>query len=506
MSAGLADESAARLAARIRLRQVSPVEVVAAHVRRIEDLNPRLHAFVALALERALAEARAAERAVMRRAPLGRRGKPPDPDWPPLLGVPISIKDVLDVAGLPAVAGTRLRAGHVPATDAPVVVRLRRAGAILLGKTNVPECALDWRTDNPLFGETVNPWDPERTPGGSSGGEAAAIAARCSAAGVGSDLGGSIRVPAHFCGIAGLKPTPGRVPASGHFPPVAGPLTHGLAIGPLARRVEDLALMLEVMTGFDPADPGSVPVRRRRAAAGRGAGPPGGRPGAGARFERLRAAFYVADGVAPVTPATREAVEGAARALQERGLEVAEGRPPGIGEACDLWTAWIGRGGVGPVVALYEGREALMGPLIRALRARLQSRPMSVDDFLRAWYGRDRLRAAVLEWMKRFPVLLAPVAALPAFRRDHRGPFQVEGWTVEYQRAFSYSQAFNLLGFPAAVVPIGRSPEGLPIGVQVVGRPFRDGTVLRVAALLEEAAGPWRAPQDPAGEAAPGGG
>jgi Asp-tRNA(Asn)/Glu-tRNA(Gln) amidotransferase A subunit family amidase len=494
MGDGLAAESAARLAARIRLRQVSPVEVLETHARRIEDRNPRLNAFVALDLERALVEARAAEREVMRAAAPGRRGRPPDPGPRPLLGVPISIKDALEVAALPAVAGTRLRAGHVPAADAPVVARLRRAGAIVLGKTNVPECALDWRTDNPVFGETVNPWDPDRTPGGSSGGEAAAIAASCSAAGVGSDLGGSIRVPAHFCGIAGLKPTPGRVAATGHFPPVAGPLAQGLAIGPLARRVEDLALLLEVMTGFDPADPGSVPVRRRRPGAGR-------RRPAG----RLRAAYYTADGVAPVTPATRAAVEAAAQALRERGVEAEERRPPGIEEACDLWTAWIGRGGVGPVVSLYDGHEDLMGPLIRALRAQVQARPVSVDDFLRAWYGRDRLRASVLRWMAEFPVLLTPVAALPAFRRDHRGPFQVEGWTVEYQRAFSYSQAFNLLGFPAAAVPFGRSPEGLPIGVQVVGRPFKDGTVLRIAALLEEAAGPWRAPRPPAG-AAPGAG
>lgn len=463
-----------------------------AHLRRIEAVDPSIKAFVALAADRALAEAREAERLLMRAA--RRAGSRDQPG--PLLGVPISIKDAIEAADLPAVAGTRLRERHVPERDAPVVARLRRAGAIVLGKTNVPECALDWRTENPLFGRTSNPWDLERTPGGSSGGEAAAIAAGCSAAGIGSDLGGSIRVPAHFCGITGLKPTPGRVPATGHFPPALGPLAHGLTIGPLARHVEDLALLFSVMAGFDPTDPASMPLSGRPLATG----PPP--PGTKTRRARpMRAAFYTDDGVAPVTAATRAAVERAARALEGSGVEVVETRPPGIEAAHELWAAWLARGGVQPVIALYDGREDLMGPLIRALRAQGQARPMSLEQYLTAWGERDRLRASIVAWMAEFPILLAPAASLPAFRHDHHGPFQVEGWTVDYVKAFSYSQAFNLLGLPAAVVPCGQTLEGLPIGVQVVGRPFRERRVLEAVAAIEARVGPvtnWRPPAAPA--------
>jgi Asp-tRNA(Asn)/Glu-tRNA(Gln) amidotransferase A subunit family amidase len=346
----------------------------------------------------------------------------------------------------------------------------------------MPDFGLRVHTSSTLRGLTRNPWHPAHTAGGSSGGEAAAIAAGCSPAGIGSDLGGSIRVPAHFCGVAGLTPTPGRVPAGGHFPPAHGVLGRGMAIGPLARDVADLALLYASLIGFDPADPASIPSAR---------GPGGGKPAGGpprSRRRPPRVAFYSDDGVAPVTAATREAVEGAARALAERGFEVVAARPPGLERAHDLWRSWLARGSVMPVIALYGGREHLMGPLLRALQAQAQSQPMTLDAFLGAWHERDRLRAGIAVWMRAHPILLAPVASLPAFRHEQRGPFDVEGWTVDYARAFSCAQAFNLLGLPAAAVPWGRSPEGLPIGVQVAGRPFREWQVLETAALLEEAA------------------
>ena len=247
-------QSAVKLAAMVRAKEVSPVEVVEAHIRRIEEVNPRLNAFVTTTFDRAREAAARAERQVMSGDPLGL-----------LHGVPVSIKDTIDTAGVRTVAGTRLRETFVPEADAAVVAKLQREGAIILGKTNVPELAMDYRSVNPVFGCTNNPWNLECVPGGSSGGEAAAIAAGCSAAGMGSDLGGSIRVPSHFCGTVGLKPTPGRIPGSGHFPPNLGPFAVGASLGPIARRVEDLALMLKALAGFDPSDTVSVPLPISRA-------------------------------------------------------------------------------------------------------------------------------------------------------------------------------------------------------------------------------------------------
>ncbi len=460
-------QSAVKLAELIRSKKISPVELLDAHIRRIEEVNPKINAFVTATLERARDQARAAEQSIARGEPTGA-----------LHGVPVSIKDTIETAGIRTVAGTRLRESFVPETDAPVVARLKRAGAIILGKTNVPECALDYRSENPVFGRTSNPWDLERVPGGSSGGEAAAIATGCSAAGVGSDLGGSIRVPSHFCGIAGLKPTPGRIPGSGHFPPGLGPFSLGASLGPMARRVEDLTLLLRVLAGFDPADPASVPLPARdpREIEPRG----------------LRVMWYADDGIAPVTEATRRTIERAARALAERGLEVVERRPAGLEHSFELWYAWLGESGIPGVLALYEGKEEMMGPLIRGLKALL--RPLTMERFLSAWFGRDLLRGSVLREMMDHPIILAPVAAIPAFRHDHHGSFEIDGRQVEYLRAFSYAQAYNLLGLPSVVVCCGRSPEGLPLGVQIVARPFEEETALAAAALLEEALGGYERP------------
>ena len=232
--------SAGSMADQIRRRKISPVELLEAHLKQIEKLNLKLNAFVQLDAERSLRAARDAETIVLQEKELG-----------PLHGVPISIKSSFEVAGLRCESGTRLRAGFVAAQDAPLVARLRAAGAVVLGVTNTPELLMAWETDNLLYGRTNNPWDLERTPGGSSGGEAAAIASGMSAGGVGSDGGGSIRVPAHFSGICGLKPTPGRIPATGHFPVSAGPFALIGVVGPMARTVADLKVLFEVMQGPD---------------------------------------------------------------------------------------------------------------------------------------------------------------------------------------------------------------------------------------------------------------
>src|SRR2546421_1801158 len=234
--------SATKLAAMIRARAVSPVEVVEAQLRRIERINPKLNAIVTLA-PNAVERAREAEAAIMRGDEVGL-----------LHGVPFTVKDTIETKGLRTTSGSLLRASHIPDKDAPAVASMKSAGAILLGKTNVPEMAIPYECENPVFGRTNNPHDLSKTSGGSSGGEAAAISACLSPVGLGSDLSGSIRVPTHFCGIVGLKPARWRVSSAGHFPPIVGTLSDGAVIGPMARYVEDLSLLLSILTKADLAN------------------------------------------------------------------------------------------------------------------------------------------------------------------------------------------------------------------------------------------------------------
>src|SRR5881392_3996438 len=240
---------AVQMAEQIRHRKISPVELVEAHLRKIKKLNPVLNAFVQVDAEGAFRQAREAEVAVRRGAKLGA-----------LHGVPVSIKISIEVAGFRCEAGTKLRQGTVATQDAPLVSRLRATGAIVLGVTNTPELLMAWETDNLLYGRTNNPWDLSRTAGGSSGGEAAAIASGLSAGGVGSDGGGSIREPAHFTGICGLKPTPGRIPSTGHFPKSGGPFALLGVVGPMSRSISDLKVLFEVMQGPDAGDPSAARV------------------------------------------------------------------------------------------------------------------------------------------------------------------------------------------------------------------------------------------------------
>src|SRR5450631_1849813 len=289
--------SASEIAVQIRRKEISPVEVAQTHLDRIERLNPKLNAFVDYKPEAVLAQAREAEKAILRGDDLG-----------PLHGVPVSIKSSIDVAGHLCEAGTRLRAGHIAAKDAPLVARLRAAGAVILGVTNTPELLMAWETDNLLYGRTNNPWDLTRTAGGSSGGEAAAIAAGLSAGGVGSDGGGSIREPAHFCGICGLKPTPGRIPLSGHYPKAGGPFALIGVVGPMARTIEDVRVLFEVMAGWDDGDPGSAPVAVREVRE--------------ATLRGVRIGFFEDDARTPVTEETRSAVGRAASLLSGAGFRV----------------------------------------------------------------------------------------------------------------------------------------------------------------------------------------
>jgi Asp-tRNA(Asn)/Glu-tRNA(Gln) amidotransferase A subunit family amidase len=457
-----------QIAERIRDREFSVRETVEAHCRLIRRLNPKLNAFVSIDEGRAMQQATIADEALAARKPIG-----------PLHGLPITIKSSIDVAGLVCEAGTSLRRGHTATTDAPLVTRLRAAGAIVLGNTTVPEFLMAWETRNALYGTTNSPWDPERTPGGSSGGEAAAIASCCSTGGIGSDGGGSIRVPAHFSGICGLKPTPGRIPATGHFPSSVGPFALLGVVGPMARTVRDLQLLFNVVAGPDNGDPNAAPVPLRQVDP--------------KKLRELRIGFFEDDGSTPVTPETRSAIQRAVQSLRDDGFTVEPFRPEGLQEALRLWRILFVDGVSMLLRQGYKDHEDQMYSIVReVLQLAAADPPLTTERLIETLFGRDVVRSAFLDQMDRYPILLCPVSAGPAFRHGERS-WTIEGKTVEYLNSFSYSQCFNLLGNPAAAVPIGSSPEGLPIGVQIVGRPWEEEHVLAVAERVERAGG-WKAP------------
>jgi Asp-tRNA(Asn)/Glu-tRNA(Gln) amidotransferase A subunit family amidase len=470
--------SANEIAAQIRRKERSPVEVARVHLDRIERLNPELNAFVDHQPESVLAQAREAEKAIRRGDRLG-----------PLHGVPLSIKSSIDVTGHRCEGGTRLRAGRIAIGDAPLVARLRNAGAVILGVTNAPELLMAWETDNLLYGRTNNPWDLTRTAGGSSGGESAAIAAGLSSGGVGSDGGGSIREPAHFCGICGLKPTPGRIPSTGHYPKPGGPFALIGVVGPMARTIEDLQTLFEVMAGYDDGDPSAAPVRVSTDAHGLD----------DATIRALKVGFFEDDGRTPVTQETRLAVQRAAALLSRSGFQVEPFRPDGLEEARQRWWEFFGTAGgmiLEPMIleSTPRGHEPELSPILREFLAWTKAEPTHTgESLLAAWLGRDAVREKILLQMRKYPLLLCPTAAIPAFRHGER-EWQVEGTIVKYLDAWSYCEWFNLLGFPAVVVPMGCSDEGLPIGIQIVGRPWQEELVLAVAAKLEQERGRWQSP------------
>lgn len=417
--------SATELAARLRRCDVSAVDIVTAHLERIALVNPRLNAVVQLDAEDALRHARAADAALARGDGVG-----------PLHGVPFTVKDVVETAGVIAAAGLPERAVRVPAEDAVVVARMRAAGAILLGKTNCPPGGGGGDTDNPVYGRTNNPYDVTRTPGGSSGGEAAIIAAGGSPMGLGSDSGGSIRVPAHFCGVAGLKPTSGRVPNTGVFNHPGGLSDPRTQIGPLARSVEDLALVFGVIAGPDGRDSGVVPlpVTDYRAV----------------RVSGLRVACYADDGVAPPTAETSAATLMAAQVLAEFGARVTEICPP----------IAVSRG----ITERYWSMSALTGA--------------EVEVLFSDW---DAFRTAMLVFMADYDAIVCPVDAHPAPRHGDPDPLR-----------FNYTLPYSLTGWPVVVVRVGSSPEGLPIGVQIIAHPWREDVALAVARRLECVLGGWQ--------------
>jgi aspartyl-tRNA(Asn)/glutamyl-tRNA(Gln) amidotransferase subunit A len=460
---------ATELAALIRRRKVSPVEAIDAVLDRIERLNPGLNAYVTVTGDEARRAARAAERAVTRKgARLG-----------PLHGVPFSVKDLVITKGVRTTFGTPLYRDNVPSEDAPMVERLRAAGAIMVGKTNTPTFGWIGVTHNLLFGPTRNPWNPERTPGGSSGGASAAVAAALAPLAIGTDGGGSIRIPASCAGIFGLKPSFGRIPV---YPASAAwSLSH---IGPMTRTVADAALMLQVSAGPDERDPNSLPAARVdyvRALAG--------------GVKGLRIAYASDLGFAEaVDPEVAASCARASRAFRELGARVETVRP-GWPSCRDAWYG-IFCGGIGARLAPYrERRDEIEPGLLRIIEEMLSGSP---TRYVEAWFERLAWWQHPRAFFERYDLLLTPTIACAPFALGLDNAVEIAGTPVRPYSWIPFTWPFNLTGQPAASVPCGFTKDGLPIGLQIVGRRFDDATVLRAAAAFERAR-PWAHRRPPAG-------
>ena len=477
--------TASQLAHSIRSREVSSVEVIEAHLDRIRKHNSPLNAIATLNEEQARERAREADAALA-------RGE----IWGPLHGVPVTIKDSFETEALTTTSSYKPLAHYRPRQDATVVARVRAAGAILLAKTNLPELALDIQSASPIFGRANNPWDLERTPGGSTGGGAAAVAAGLSPLEIGSDIGGSIRIPSHFCGLFGFKPTEHRVPQSGHIPGLPGdPKTvrHMAVFGPLARSVEDLKLCLSVIYGPDGRDWEVPPVPLEE-------GPD--RP-----LEEAAFAWTDDFGGVPVTADTRSALEKVAQTLSVRGCRVERLNPPGF----DFAAAWRA---FGEIVGTETGANlpfplrvigALTGPILSRkdplFCAMMRGFRLDMRRYMKALTLRDSLIGALERFLGDRDAWICPVSATPAFKHKRPAarlpgqPIEVDGLKIPYWVAgVSYTSVFNLTGNPVVVLPVARSGEGLPIGVQVVGRRWQDMRLLALAQRVADVTGPFQPP------------
>jgi len=446
----------------IRDGQVSSAELVNAHLERIEQINPSLNAAIEVLVESARKTAGSVDRQRTQGAQLG-----------PLAGVPFSIKDSIEVAGTVCTAGTLgLQSAPASARDATLVARLRAAGAIPIAKTNLPDLLFAFESDNLIHGRTNNPYHLARTSGGSSGGEAALIAACGSPFGLGSDAAGSVRLPAHFCGIASIKPTSGRLPRTGHVPPAGGWIETLWQIGPMARRVEDLCAIIPLLAYPDGLDFTVI-------------GMPNGSPEA-VRMGDLRIAFFTDNGIVPADPETRMVVQRAAAAIANEVRTMDERRPPGIEESYEHEMRLIGPDGGDALCAYLQFiGSTRTHRLLNGWIEKLETYRTDLAGFAQYWADLDRFRARMLAFLQDYDAILSPVcahAALPHGTSIDEGTFH----------GFSYTMTHNLTGWPAAVVRCGQTGEGLPIGVQVAAHPWREDVALRIAGRLEDLCGGWR--------------
>ena len=456
--------SAKSMAQAVRDKEVSAVELVDVHLARINEVNPALNAVVQLAAERARAEASEADAALARGESVGA-----------LHGVPFTLKDSIDTEGVITTGGTLGRSEYVPDTDATVTARLRAAGGILLGKTNTPELTYAGETDNLVYGRTNNPFDVSRAPGGSSGGAGAIVCCGGAAFDIGSDTGGSVRGPAHYCGITGIKPNSGRVPRTGHIVPHSfGAVDSLTQNGPMARYVEDLALILPIISGPDWNDPAIVPV-------------PIGDP-ADVDIGGLRVCFYTDNGLRTPTAEIVAAVRAAAAALSDTGATVEEDLPSAIPdnpEISNMLSRGNGQAGARRLLAKYGTTET--HEWMTRLLEKASENVVPVGEYTAVLEQVDAYRSAMLGFMERYDVIVCPVSAFAALPHG-------ESMTDENRTGIGYTATYNITGWPSTVVRGGTSPDGLPIGVQVVARPWREDVSLAVAQYLEGVLGGWQKP------------
>jgi len=476
-------DTAITLLARLARREIGSRELLEHLVARIERLDGRTRAVVSLDLERARARADEADRALAR----GER-------WGPLHGLPMTIKDSIETAGLRTTSGSKVFELHVPGRDAVAVQRLKAAGAIVFGKTNLPTFAMDTQSYNPLFGTTNNPWDLSRTAGGSSGGAAAALAAGFTPLELGSDIGGSIRNPAHFCGVFGHKPSWGIVPQRGHVPGPPGTLSEAdiAVVGPMARSAADLALMLDVIAGPDEPDAVAwqlaLPPPRRRA------------------LHEFRVVAWFDEPAMPIDDELRAVYASLVTRLRERGVAVDESRRPRLDPAKALATYWqllFAATSAGPPREVFDGLVQAAATLdaaddsANARLARLATQRHR--QWLAANEARLKLREAWRAFFGEADVLLCPVSASAAFPHDHSEPIgsrtiEVNGKPFPYTDQLAWAGFIGVVGLPSTSVPVGRTARGLPVGVQVVGPRLEDRTPLVFAMAMEEALGGFVAP------------
>ena len=456
--------SAKSMAQAVRDKEVSAVELVEAHLGRIEEVNSALNAVVQLAAERARAEGVEADAALARGESKGA-----------LHGVPFTLKDSIDTEGIITTGGTLGRKDFVPDADATVTARLRAAGGILLGKTNTPELTYAGETDNLVYGRTNNPFDLSRAPGGSSGGAGAIVCCGGAAFDIGSDTGGSVRGPAHYCGITGIKPNSGRVPRTGHIVPHSfGAVDSLTQNGPMARYVEDLALILPIISGPDWDDPHIVPM-------------PLGNP-SDVDISGLRVAFYTDNGLRVPTDEIVAAVRSAANALEDAGCLVEEDLPRAIPDNPDInnqLSQGDGQAGARRLLAKYGTTET--HEWMTRLLEKASENMVSVGEYTAVLEKIDSYRSAMLGFMQNYDVIVCPVSAFAALPHG-------ESMTDENRSGINYTATYNITGWPSTVVRGGTSPDGLPIGVQVVARPWREDVSLAVAQYLEGALGGWQRP------------
>lgn len=457
MSTEIIYSDATKLAELIRTKEVSPVEVVQAHLDRIEAVNPKINAIVTVA-DGALEAARTAERAVIDGEELG-----------PLHGVPFSVKDSIDTAGVATQRGSPIFRGRVPETDATSVARMKKAGGILLAKTNLPEFSYWIESDNLLSGRSNNPWDLTRTPGGSSGGESAAIAAGMSPLGLGTDLAISVRGPAAQTGIVSLKATHGRVPMTGIWPRVPRRFWH---VGPMARSVRDLALAVPQLAGPDGHDAFATSAAQFDAGLGR------------SPYRQLRVGWLVEPGFGPVDPEVGATVQAAAEALRNLGFFVEPVRIPALER--DFALDVFNRLHVMEMKPAFAEATAGRSPdeLYKMAKTMLSLPDTSMKDYIDAEQAAERLRDGYAEYFKTYDALITPVLPIPAHKHGV-AEFVINGQKVDATCLQGATVPLNITGLPGLSMRFGTSKEGLPINVQIVGSWLAESTVLHLASLLE---------------------